>query len=345
MYKTLLSCMIRICVLTFFLNLQLLSQSESANTASKPTTAIEEYDLPNDPELLKDEVKKLNLEIEKDTRNLEEITDQRNSHKRLYECVNKINENKISDSITSFNFGQNNARSKIKVMYRSSGINCGDKIDESFGPTEKGEIFSLKTDIFTQVFEKTQEFFPISEIGAPYYVSSAGVDKEKPFDSNDIEQIKSEFLKEKILQYKEKIVEIAKIWETKLGEFETKQKTSLEASQTKLKKVNLALDKGKRDINQDAIRLGLPLFCLTVLLLYFIPFFANRFLKGTTDFSILDIFKSGLLSEIITVLLLTMTILILGLANVMQGEILGTLLGGISAYVLNRIQATKTSQS
>jgi hypothetical protein len=50
------------------------------------------------------------------------------------------------------------------------------------------------------------------------------------------------------------------------------------------------------------------------------------------------IFASGILVEIITVLLLTMSILILGLANRIEGPVLGTLLGGISGYVLNRFR-------
>ena len=89
------------------------------------------------------------------------------------------------------------------------------------------------------------------------------------------------------------------------------------------------------EINELAIKLGLPLFCATVCLLFCIPIVARRLNR---DDSADSLFSSGILVEINTVLLLTMTILILGLAGKIQGEVLGTLLGGISGYVLNRMR-------
>ncbi len=104
------------------------------------------------------------------------------------------------------------------------------------------------------------------------------------------------------------------------------------------------LAKGKLEINQLAIELGLPLFCGTVLLMLSIPIIVQTFSRAAgSGEQVRAIFSSGILVEIITVLLLTMSILILGLANRIEGPVLGTLLGGISGYVLNRFRG-KTPQ-
>jgi hypothetical protein len=49
-----------------------------------------------------------------------------------------------------------------------------------------------------------------------------------------------------------------------------------------------------------------------------------------------EIFSSRIILDLLTVYILVSTILILGLANRIQNEVLGTLLGGISGYVLGR---------
>ena len=95
----------------------------------------------------------------------------------------------------------------------------------------------------------------------------------------------------------------------------------------------------KVEINQLAIQLGLPLFCGTVLLMLTIPMVLQSISKSEASAEQAQaIFASGILVEIITVLLLTMSILILGLSGKIEGPVLGTLLGGISGYVLNRFR-------
>lgn len=86
------------------------------------------------------------------------------------------------------------------------------------------------------------------------------------------------------------------------------------------------------DLHRISIIIGLPAFCLTILLLFLIPYYLER--KSTTDNPAAN--NKQYLLDIATVLLLTLTILILGLAKMITSEVLGTLLGGISAYVLNR---------
>ena len=85
-----------------------------------------------------------------------------------------------------------------------------------------------------------------------------------------------------------------------------------------------------------AIMLGLPAFCVTILLLFLIPYYLER---NKTDPGQ----SKQFLLDVATVLLLTLTILILGLAKMITGEVLGTLLGGISGYVLNRSMKNNTT--
>ncbi|WP_394747662.1 hypothetical protein [Spongiimicrobium salis] len=87
-----------------------------------------------------------------------------------------------------------------------------------------------------------------------------------------------------------------------------------------------------RDLHRIAILMGLPAFCVTILLLFLIPYYLER--KSETNNPNTN--NKQYLLDVATVLLLTMTILILGLAKMITGEVLGTLLGGISGYVLNR---------
>jgi hypothetical protein len=56
--------------------------------------------------------------------------------------------------------------------------------------------------------------------------------------------------------------------------------------------------------------------------------------KGTP--AVDHIFQSGLLLELMTVFLLTSAILLLGASNKINAEVLGTLIGGISGYVLGK---------
>src|SRR5262249_27786272 len=77
-----------------------------------------------------------------------------------------------------------------------------------------------------------------------------------------------------------------------------------------------------------------------------VPIFVQSFSRHPDSaVQVRSIFASGILVEIITVLLLTMSVLILGLANRIQGEVLGTLLGGISGYVLNRFRDKKSGET
>lgn len=90
----------------------------------------------------------------------------------------------------------------------------------------------------------------------------------------------------------------------------------------------------KEEIDQILITIALPALGVLMILLMLIP----RFYKSEELH--LTIFTSGVLLELFTVFLLTSTILILGLGDKIKNEVLGTLLGGISGYVLGRTMAS-----
>jgi predicted nucleic acid-binding Zn-ribbon protein len=97
----------------------------------------------------------------------------------------------------------------------------------------------------------------------------------------------------------------------------------------------------QKNFDKTIFQWGFPVFILFILALYLIPLVIYRHPKETEHASLtLDLFKlvygSGLTTEIITVFLLTSTILVLGITDKLNPDILGTLIGGISGYVLGR---------
>lgn len=90
-----------------------------------------------------------------------------------------------------------------------------------------------------------------------------------------------------------------------------------------------ARDQGNR-VDQTLITFALPGLAVVMIALLIAP----RIYKN--DALHLEAFKSGLLLELFTVFFITATILILGLSSKIDAPILGTLLGGISGYILGR---------
>lgn len=91
------------------------------------------------------------------------------------------------------------------------------------------------------------------------------------------------------------------------------------------------------ELHLTALRCGVPIFALTVLLLFGMKTYkSRRDPSSTTDDNML---------ETATVYLITMTILIMGLAQSIPGEVLGTLLGGVSGYILNKSSSNTNTRT
>jgi hypothetical protein len=91
----------------------------------------------------------------------------------------------------------------------------------------------------------------------------------------------------------------------------------------------------KIDITESAVKYTVPLVGLLMLLILLAP----RVYPGAAQRAI---FQNGLLLELLTVYLLIATILLLGLSEKLDKNSLGTLLGGISGYVLGRAMQSRS---
>jgi cell division protein FtsB len=86
---------------------------------------------------------------------------------------------------------------------------------------------------------------------------------------------------------------------------------------------------GQVRIDERLITYALPAFGIVLILLIALPALYKKEAQGL-------ILGSGLVLEMTTVFLLTVTILLLGIGGKLKPEVLGTLIGGISGYVLGR---------
>ena len=118
--------------------------------------------------------------------------------------------------------------------------------------------------------------------------------------------------------------------------FEGERATKVELSKALTQRAGAIVSKiaqkeaGQTQIDLKLITWAMPLFAATFLLLLVLPRVYNNPVVDRA------VFESPILLELITVFLLVATVLMLGLGGKLTGEVLGTLLGGISGYVLGR---------
>ncbi len=111
----------------------------------------------------------------------------------------------------------------------------------------------------------------------------------------------------------------------------TDVQADISSCQEKLKTLRKSMENQDQTIQMIAVKWGLPFFCGTIIFL----FLGSQLIRAFSTPSIRT-FNTTVLLEVSTVLLVTLSILILGLAKLITSEVLGTLLGSISAYVLNK---------
>jgi hypothetical protein len=91
-----------------------------------------------------------------------------------------------------------------------------------------------------------------------------------------------------------------------------------------------AREDAQAKLDARLINIGLPALAVALVALLLVPLlYRNIDLQRA-------IFSSGLMLELMTIFLLTGAIIILGLDGRIPPEVIGTLLGGISGYVLGR---------
>jgi hypothetical protein len=148
--------------------------------------------------------------------------------------------------------------------------------------------------------------------------------------------------------FKQDISSVSQELTTAIGELNALQKRVNAATDSARACRTQVIDKRGEEtfMNRLAIRYGLPWFCLTAMALFLIPQIIRAgVLVYKPDLSSQLGFSVDKIIELVTILFISLTILILGLASKIDGQVLGTLLGGISGYVLNRISRQEGAQS
>lgn len=310
----------------------------------------EESTLPNDEFELQEELKVLRVDIEKLNQKIARWQRHRNQTERTSNDLD--NQPVNSDSIISaIEIAIKNKQNDQQITLESQLVNL--LFRSLFPPArsntgfvaEGGPDFDYELEEFISNFETkistSNQLIRSSPLYQRITMYNGGVVAPK-FSGTDITQLKIQFSSEK-LNAKRK--EISKIFKDYLKEIDPKIKgfeNIRSEKERRRNEISKKANKLRTSINELAIYLGLPLFCITIILLFLGPMIIRTFAKNAAD---TKAYSSAVLLELITVLLLTMSVLILGLADKIAGEVLGTLLGGISGYVLNRIRTKKETEN
>lgn len=116
---------------------------------------------------------------------------------------------------------------------------------------------------------------------------------------------------------------------------QSRDSTRADIGRLRRRAADLARTIGEQDtnvqvINERVVDIGLPVFGAVLILVLFMPrMYRSEDLQRW-------MFSSGLIIELATVTLITATTLLLALANRIPAEVVGTLLGGLSGYMLGR---------
>lgn len=146
--------------------------------------------------------------------------------------------------------------------------------------------------------------------------SSSSQTPKTSFTDTEIQKIKNFFSQQNKTTFDSEIKSKILAASNEISQEITKQKAELQRLAEIRRRINEATDKAKKEINELAITLGLPLFCTTIVVLFVVPFLAQHFSKQNNSAGQMPgSFQFSTLVEIATVLLLTMSILILGLGS------------------------------
>ncbi|MBS1589267.1 MAG: hypothetical protein JST52_06595 [Bacteroidetes bacterium] len=112
-------------------------------------------------------------------------------------------------------------------------------------------------------------------------------------------------------------------------------KASADSTQNQISTLNKNIDELQKS-NKDRMLMivVIPLFAAIVVLMILIPYLY----KDNVEI-VKELFENKIILQVLTVFILVMTILLLGVGDKINSETLGTLLGGISVYVLQRTLA------
>jgi hypothetical protein len=249
-----------------------------------------------------------------------------------------------------------NAAQTLNALQALYGAFFGPTLNQAYPPYGDQERFAdpsspakvLLNKAQSQLAAVSQEYYtPVNNWSSATGVMLYPVDNSRPNlpSIEKVKELRQIYTQERQKAYFDKLTNVLNDAIRTATAARSKAMQDRDSSYALRDQIYQSIDKGRKEINQLAIELGLPLFCGTVLLLFVIPFLFLRLGARGDAPSSSDPrnFQFGTLVEISTVLLLTMSILILGLAQKLEGPVLGTLLGGISGYVLNRTRSRSST--
>lgn len=244
------------------------------------------------------------------------------------------------DELSKNNQNGKNNNSIVEGIYE---ITSGFDINISNDPfDEASEINKFKTELNDGVNQEINKLVKsinlISLAKNLNRISSRGQDLSTDSRVSQLLQLKNEFSNSIYQELNKKVIELLKNKKTEAEKLKVNSNLELSKITEYYDNISKAKEENNKSINQEAIRWGLPFFCITVIVLFYGAFFYRK-LSVTQNAQPGQVEQdqiSKVLLEIITVLLLTMTVLILGLSGILKENVLGTLLGAIGGYILNR---------
>jgi hypothetical protein len=303
-----------------------------SSATTTPATAAVDF-IPNNKLLLENLINETKSKLDQDNKSLQSYL---NLSKQINDCKDKISkvQSKISaDAIAPILAKKaddewRQANNAYVTLYNSlayyiisqnnPGYDEANDVKLQFGQSIQNEL--------------ANSFSPIYNI----FTTS-----EKNLTEVEKQSLKSFFTEANIDNIKKRITGICDTKQAEVSKSIDLLKSRIKSTNDYLPKLYEKFNEQETQINSLAIKLGLPLFCITILLLFLGPKLLRYLFKAPAE---TDNSSQNMLVEISTVLLLTMSILILGLSEKIKSDVLGTLIGGISGYVLNRMRSTNQSE-
>ncbi len=151
------------------------------------------------------------------------------------------------------------------------------------------------------------------------------------YDTNYVKEMFELFNNNSIIDRIQNFKNLLMASKFELSKLENSSRYLMGTEQEKIEGLEEELNKlSESGISRLLILFAVPLFGVFLIILMIIPKFYDN--KETRKM----IFEKGILLQLVTVFLLTSIILLLGIGNKLSSEVLGTLLGGISVYVLQQ---------
>lgn len=198
---------------------------------------------------------------------------------------------------------------------------------------EKLTPVEIRSDFYTtKLYNEYREAFQLSTLSSLSFTEGMITEKQV---KDEIKSFDQEYFARAITNWLRAIKKVqgeAKNEKENLITEQSETQSTIERMQVELGQIN--------SLGRDKVLMtvAVPLFSVLIILLFAIPYlYSNVTVTDANNNStsiLVEIFSKGLLLKIFTVFLLTISIVLLATGDKIKGETIGTLLGGISVYIL-----------